>query len=761
MLKTTVSLGLLIATLSVLPACTTDVVATKDQVSAEQAYPVQGLVNRILPGRTGSFVFETIPAPSATENVFEVDSRNGKIILRGDSVLSQCVALNYYLTHTAKVSVSCYCDVPIIAPDKLPLPAQTVRKTTKLKQRFFLNYCTFGYAFPWWQWNNWERFIDWMALQGINMPLAQGANEAIWQKVWKSYGLTDAELRDDFFSGPAHLPWNRMANLDKWQGPLPQGYIDGQLALTKRIVERERALGMKPILPAFAGHVPEALRRIKPDVKLSRLPGYEAGPKRPFFLAPKDPLFREIQVKFLREQAKELGTDHLYGTDPFNEIAPPSWEPAYLASVSKAIYDSMAEADPNAIWYQMAWTFQSGAWTPERLRAMIEAVPLGRMVLLDYYCEKTEIWRRHEKFYRAPFVWNYLGNFGGNNPVVGPVELVNDRIAAAVAEAPNLVGIGSTLEGLNNQSMHEFLFARAWETAPYDINPWFATEAQAHAGGADAAAEAGFKTFWKDVLGNRIAWNEMDAFTTRPRLSGGGSYTMSVLFRYDAAALGKAWKEMLNASPETRTRPGYLLDLADITRTALANQGDIVRGQLLEAWKKNDAAEFKKLSVKFLAIGADLDDFLGTRPEYLFGCWIEQARSWGKDAAEADDYEKNARLILTDWGARGGFFCDYANRTWNGLLKDYYLVRWKMYLDAMGAALDTAAGSGKPPVDAGPALMPKLLDFEWTFANTSGGKYPSKAQGKTFETSQRLFEKYRTPPAMPDTSLPVNRRADR
>ena len=25
---------------------------------------------------------------------------------------------------------------------------------------------------PWWGWTEWERFIDWMALQGVTMPLA-------------------------------------------------------------------------------------------------------------------------------------------------------------------------------------------------------------------------------------------------------------------------------------------------------------------------------------------------------------------------------------------------------------------------------------------------------------------------------------------------------------------------------------------------------------------------------------------------------------
>ena len=36
----------------------------------------------------------------------------------------------------------------------------------------------------WWKWSDWEHFIDWMALNGINMPLAITGQEAIWYKVW-------------------------------------------------------------------------------------------------------------------------------------------------------------------------------------------------------------------------------------------------------------------------------------------------------------------------------------------------------------------------------------------------------------------------------------------------------------------------------------------------------------------------------------------------------------------------------------------------
>jgi len=47
-----------------------------------------------------------------------------------------------------------------------------------------MNVCTFGYTYAFWQWRQWEQHIDWMALNGINLPLAFVAQESIWQRVY-------------------------------------------------------------------------------------------------------------------------------------------------------------------------------------------------------------------------------------------------------------------------------------------------------------------------------------------------------------------------------------------------------------------------------------------------------------------------------------------------------------------------------------------------------------------------------------------------
>lgn len=60
-----------------------------------------------------------------------------------------------------------------------------------------------------------------------------------------------------------------------------------------------------------------------------------------YVLDPRDPLFQRIGALFLTQVIKEFGTDHIYNTDTFNEMAPASSDPAYLASISRAVFNTM------------------------------------------------------------------------------------------------------------------------------------------------------------------------------------------------------------------------------------------------------------------------------------------------------------------------------------------------------------------------------------------------------------------------------------
>ncbi|OJU47370.1 MAG: alpha-N-acetylglucosaminidase, partial [Bacteroidales bacterium 45-6] len=430
----------------------------------------EALASRIAPSLSKSIVFKERKT-NRNQDYFRLETQSGKLVVTANSANSMAVGLNYFLKNYCHTTISWYVDDQTLLPASLPAVPAPVEIEARVQNRFFLNYCTFGYTMTWWKWRDWEHFIDWMALNGVNLPLAITGQEKVWLNVWKKFGLTDDQIRE-FFTGPAYLPWHRMANIDHWEGPLPMSWIDGQAELQKQILERERAFNMKPVLPAFAGHVPKAIAEKYPHAKITSLGewGNFSQQYQSYFLDSFDTLFAKIQHEFLEEQTRMFGTDHVYGTDPFNEVTPPSWEPEYLCSVSKNIYETMASYDKDAQWLQMGWIFyfMQDKWTSERIKAFLQAVPQNKMILLDYFCDNVEVWKRTESFFGQPYIWCYLGNFGGNTTLSGNLKDVDEKIENTFRNGgKNFWGLGATLEGFgNNPVMYEYILEKAWQNTP-------------------------------------------------------------------------------------------------------------------------------------------------------------------------------------------------------------------------------------------------------------------------------------------------------
>lgn len=377
----------------------------------------KSMLKRLIPVYADSFLFKKVDGNG--KDLFRIESTaDDRIMLSGNNANSMATGLNYYLKYYCLTTVSWYADQPVEMPAKLPQVFSPIEITAKVKRRFFLNYCTFGYSMAFWDWDDWQRFIDWMALNGINMPLAITGQEAVWYKVWKDIGLKGQDILS-YFTGPVYLPWHRMANIDSWNGPLPMEWLENQTKLQQQILSRERELNMKPVLPAFNGHVPAALKRIYPEADIQTL-GKWAGFTKEYhcsFLNPEEPLFALLQKKFLKEQRKLFGTEHIYGIDPFNEGEPPSWEPDYLNKVSSDLYHTLKEADSEAEWLQMTWMFyfDRKKWTAPRIEAFLKGVPENKLSLLDYHCENVELWKQTNCFHGQPYIWCYLGNISGKD----------------------------------------------------------------------------------------------------------------------------------------------------------------------------------------------------------------------------------------------------------------------------------------------------------------------------------------------------------
>ena len=683
------------------------------------------LAHRLLGKAADRIEFRRMEADSA--DVFRLSSKGSRIVIEGNNANSMAVGLNHYLKYYCLVNVGWFSWDRIDIPESFPRVDEPVEIKARVDDRFFLNYCTFGYTMPWWKWDEWEHFIDWMALQGINLPLAITGQEAIWYQIWTEMGLTDEEVRT-YFTGPAHLPWHRMLNIDHWGSPLPQSWLDGQAELQKKIVARERELNMRPVLPAFAGHVPPELGRIHPEAQIERMSDWAGFDLEdyPYFLDPMDPLFPVIQRKFVEKETEIYGTDHIYGIDLFNEMIPKSWEPDYLSRVSRQCYESLAAADPDAVWLQMTWLFwnERKYWTQDRIRPYITSYPADKSLLLDYYCERQEVWRQTDSYYGVPFIWCYLGNFGGNTYLAGNFADIDRRIEATFAEAgPNFRGLGSTLEGFDcNPFLYQFIFEKAWDSPRHrDLAAYGDALADSRLGMVSEAGREAWKILLNEIYIDRSVPGHSPLMNLRPSFGRSSSYHSSVRFTYENGRLREAIEKLLEADAHSSA---YAFDLVNLTRQYLSNRFEALFAEYKQAYESGDRETLAARSDSLLDIFDRMEALLSTQTYFLVGRWIADARAWGATPEEADYYESNARNLLTTWGDRGNILTDYADRTWAGLVSSYYKERWRMFLDTIDLTQDD---DGEPFDPEG--LLDALKDFEYewwaerpgTFASTPNG----------------------------------------
>ena len=720
-------LFLLAASLLLLAGCA----ASPD--SGPEAPAARALAERVLGKDARHFVFRTIDADS---DVFRIETQGRKTVISGNNANSMAVGLNHYLKYFCNVNVGWFVCDEVVLPEKFPVVAEPIEIKARVEERFFLNYCTFGYTMPWWHWDEWEHFIDWMALNGVNLPLAITGQESIWYQVWTELGLSDEEVRN-YFTGPAHLPWHRMLNIDRWGGPLPVSWLVGQEKLQKQIVARERELNMKPVLPAFAGHVPPELQRLYPDAQIDRMSDWAGFDEDqwPHFLDPMDPLFPQIQKKFLEKEIEIYGTDHIYGIDLFNEMIPKSWDPEYLARVSRQTYESLAAADPEGTWLQMTWLFYNERqyWTPDKIQPYITSYPADKSLLLDYYCERMEVWQRTDRYYGVPYIWCYLGNFGGNTYLAGNPNEVNKLIENTFANGgENFRGIGSTLEGFDvNPFMYQYIFEKAWDFDTHkDLDAYARVVADSRTGKADENARKAWSILFKEIYHDRSVPGHSPLMNLRPSFGRSSSYHSSVRYTYDNDRLREAIQLLLAADGRGSA---YTFDVVNLTRQWLRNNFDTLSFQYKEAYDARDRERLDKTRDRMLAILDEMDRLLGSQTYFLVGKWIADARGWGADATEANYFESNARDLLTSWGDRGNMLTDYANRTLSGLVGSYYKGRWELFFDAVEKSLD--AGE---PLDE-PALTEAYKDWEYAWWHDRPGSFPSEPVGDGISLARQIL----------------------
>ena len=629
------------------------------------------------------------------KTAFKYRVDNGVLKIEGSSPVALCRGF-YDFVKSNRAGLYSWSGSNIRFPQQL-VDGMEKQVVSPFAHHYMFNVCTYGYSMPYWNWERWEKEIDWMALHGIDMPLALVGYEAIIARVWKKMGLTDEEI-NSYFVGPAHLPWMRMGNVSGIDGPLNEDWHRQQIALQHKILNRMKSLGMKPICPGFPGFIPEDFKRIYPNLHIIQT--HWGGAFCNWMISPQEELFSKIGTAFIREWEKEFGKNEYYLMDSFNEMDIPF--PAkgskeryeLLASYGDKVYQSIRHGNPDAVWTMQGWMFgyQRNIWDYETLGALVSKVPDDKMLLLDlavdynrHFWHSEVNWEYYKGFYNKPWVYSVIPNMGGKTGMTGILDFYANGHLEALS-SPNkgrLLAHGMAPEGIeNNEVIYELLADAGWSDKEIDIHKWLKEYSCNRYGSCPTAVRRCWDLLLESVYGTftdhpRYNWQ------FRPGTVRNGSININPSFF-------KAVESFVEVGGQMKDNPLYMADLAELTALYLGGKAELLVKAIDWQYEIGDTLLAAKLEKDFEHIMLGMDALLSTHPTLRLERWIEFAHKQAVTPEQHRQYERNARRIVTIWGPPVD---DYSARVWSGLIRDYYLPRWKHYFASRktGVGFDFAA----------------------------------------------------------------------
>ncbi|MBN2651252.1 MAG: alpha-N-acetylglucosaminidase C-terminal domain-containing protein [Spirochaetales bacterium] len=655
-------------------------------VSFANGFAARDLISRVFGDDVANFfVFEL--KESGGNDSYSIQVAERKVVVTGNSVVSLTRGAYDYLKNECNFI---YTWSGANSPEVESLPVVNRRVASPFEFRYYLNVVTHGYSTAYWTWERWERELDWMALHGYNMPLLPGATEAIMYQTFRDFGLSHQEAKQ-FFTGPAHFAWNRMGNICSWDNNFPDSYFDKQIHLTHKILDRARELGMTPIIPSFAGFVPDAMKSYFPEISTIKLDqrrwGGFAHEYLPSVLLPtsdaNSKLFIEIGNKYIKNWEREFGKNTYYIADTFNEMIVPLSDnqleaQAQLKSYSKIVYDSISLANPDAVWTMQDWTFSHSRskgrtqWVASNLASFLSVATDDKILILSITTEFNaldwklpSVWDYYDGFYGKKWIYSSIPNMGGKSQSTGLLQFYIDdhKRLLSSSKKGNLVGFGTAPEALEtNEVVYELVSDLGWCTESIDLQQWIKDYCQQKYGYSGDEMIVAWELFLDSCYGDFVG-HPINVYQRRP-----SAFFPNTNFRNKEKFFRGV--ELFASCYDKIDNKLYEADLVYFASQYLGYYVDKkIRLRYFRAGQHR-VSGFEEID----GIITEMDNLLASHPYMRLSNWVDFARAWGDNIEESDYYESNAKRLITTWG--GSHLSEYAAKIWSGLAKDYYSKRW-------------------------------------------------------------------------------------
>lgn len=680
---------------------------------------VTNLVGRVIGDEWKSkFVFEIRDSRNG-KDVFEIENGDGVIIIRGNDGVSLASGFNYYLKNFAMVDYNPLFESNTDMNNGLVPVNKKVVKETQYDVRYALNFCTYSYTMAFWNWDEYQEFIDWAAMNGVNLMLDIVGQEEVIRQTLLQYNFTDDEIKE-YLAGPGYFAWFYMQNLYSFGGPLPDNWFEQRVELGRKMHDRMQAFGIDPVIQGFCGQVPLTFDDKNEGAVLTAIdtwPSFTRPAMIKTYLSDeevnsgKKDYFTDVASTFYEAQKNIFGdVSNYYASDPFHEGG--NTTGLDVANIYKTVQEEMLKSNNDAIWVMQQWQGNlnnsklSGLVKPEQALALDLQSDLNPSNVMENA--------------NVPWVWCMLHNFGGRMGLDGEIPSIATDPALAASSNKNMKGIGIAPEALENSPVvYELLFDMTWSSDPINYTKWLEKYAERRAGGTSDSLQEAWEILLDTAYSDKGTYFQGAGETvinSRPgtSFSSASTWGHSKVF-YDKEKLDKALELLIENYDAFSASPAYRYDLADVAEQVLCNAAIEYHSLMVQALNNKDSAEFKRISSHYLELIDLSDQILSTNEEFMLGTWIDDARTMLADADDwtKDLFEFNARALVTTWGGqRSNSLKDYSNRKWGGLTGSFYKERWAMWISNRQAELD---GTQKDSIAA--KAEKNWFMWEWQWAN--------------------------------------------
>ena len=644
---------------------------------------VKELATRQFPWLKNKVSLKEIPKEN-NEDIFIIETKKDKLYISASSTSAASRGLDWYVKHVANQSISHMGD-NVKNLKKLPEVTQPIKKKSFVPYRYALNYCTINYSFSFYTWNEWEKELDWMALNGVNIMLAPVGTEKVWYNTLIKLGYTDQEAKA-FIPGPAFTAWWLMGNLEGWGGPVSNQLIDQQADLQKKILKRMKELGIEPILQGFYGMVPHDLNK-KEGFKDA--PVIDQGKwvftefTRPAILVPTSSHFSQVADVYYDEMKKLYGNDIKYfGGEPFHEGG--KTKGVDVPAVAKHVQETMQKNYPNSTWVLQGW--QSNPSDD-----ILKGLKKENTLIIELFGENTDNWYKRKGYSGTSFIWSNVSNFGEKNGLYGKLQRFIDEVYRAKNSeyGQYLKGVGIIPEGIiNNPVAYDLMLDLAWQDEKPNLDEWLKAYTIYRYGKENQQIINAWKEFAQTVYSNPEVYQEGPSetiYAARPSLSVNPVSSWGTRKRnYDMKRFKNAVKIFVQADDQFKDIETYQTDKIDFLRQVWSDKGDDAYARLVSTINYQDKERIKNAGNAFIDMVKTQDELLGNNKFFTLNRWLEEATDFGKNLPDAKNVMYNAKGQITFWGPDNlprTTLRDYAHKDWNGLLGSLYLERWKVFVD--------------------------------------------------------------------------------